>query len=165
MAQQSTIKSMRTVSAFLLLAVTGLITAAVVKIAHDYLLDGAELIGWALVPLALLLGFTLPVTCKARRTNSKECGHWAYGLLFGCRRVAGHWSGKFLFQLGLHRSEAAAATARRSKDSYVMHQPPPPQSKPIKVTVEENALAKCGFWVGLVSGIVGLTQALISLVH
>jgi hypothetical protein len=31
--------------------------------------------------------------------------------------------------------------------------------------VEESVLAKCGFWVGFVSGIVGLTQAIISLVH
>ena len=35
----------------------------------------------------------------------------------------------------------------------------------MKVEVEENALAKCGFWVGLVSGIVGLAEAIVSLVH
>ena len=61
MARQSRIKSMRAVSALLFLAVAGLITAGAVKLRHDYFLSGTELIGWATVPLALLLGFTWPV--------------------------------------------------------------------------------------------------------
>jgi apolipoprotein N-acyltransferase len=156
---------MRVVSTLLFIAVAGLIAAGIVKIRHDYLLNGTELIGWALVSFALLLGFTLPVRCRVKRTNRKACGNWAYGLLFGCRKAAGHWSGKFLFRLGLRRDEITPVTVPKPKGSYAMHQPAPPQSKPVKVTVEENALAKCGFWVGLVSGIVGLTQTIISLVH
>jgi hypothetical protein len=162
MARQSTRKSMTTVSVFLFLAVAGLITAGVFKIRHDYLLNGTELVGWAFVPLAVLLGFTLPVTCGVKRTNSKECGNRTYGLLFGCRQAAGHWSRKFLLRLGLRRDEV---TAHKPKGSYVMNQPAPSRQKSGKDTVEESALAKCGFWVGLTSGIVGLIQAVIALVH
>jgi hypothetical protein len=165
MAQQSTIKSMRAVSALLFLAVAGLITAGVVKIRHDYLLTGAELIGWAFVPLALLLGFTLPVRCRVKRTNRKACGNWAYGLLFGCRKTAGHWSGKFLVRLRLKHDEAKPVERRQSSGNTVVFNQPVPQPKPVKVTVEESALAKCGFWVGFASGIAGISQAIISLVH
>jgi hypothetical protein len=47
----------------------------------------------------------------------------------------------------------------------VVFNQPTSQSKPVKVEVEENTLAKCGFWVGLASGIVGLVQAIVTLVH
>ena len=80
-------------------------------------------------------------------------------------QVAGHWTGKFLVRLGFRRGEAKPVERRQPKGSTVVFNQPAPQSKPIRVTVEESALAKCGFWVGFVSGIVGLTQAIISLVH
>ena len=163
-AQQSTLKSMKALSILLSLAVAGLVTSGIVNIRHDYLLTGTELILWAFVPFALLLGFILPVRCKTLTTNRKACGNWAYGLLFGCRQGAGHWSGKFLFQLGLRRGEVRPV-APNSKGSYTTHQPAPSQSKPMKVTVEESRLAKCGFWVGLVSGIVSIIQAVVSSVH
>jgi hypothetical protein len=166
MARQSTIKSMKALSALLFLAVAGLITAGVVKIRHDYPLTGTELIGWAFIPLALLLGFTLPVRCRVKRTNRKACGNWAYGLLFGCRKAAGHWSGKFLVRLRLKGDEAKSVESRKpSGNTVVFNQPVAQQSKPVKVTVEESALAKCGFWIGLVSGIVGLMQAIVAVVH
>ncbi len=60
MARRSKRQSMKAVSGLLALAVAGLVTVGVVKIRHDYLLTGTELIGWAFVTLALLLGFTLP---------------------------------------------------------------------------------------------------------
>lgn len=165
MARQSTLRSMRAVTGLLFLAVAGLIAAGAVKIRHDYPLAGVELIGWGFVPLALLLGFTLPVTCKVKRTNRKACGRWAYGLLFGCRDVPGHWSGKLLFRLGLRGDEVKPVTARQPKGSYATYQSAPAQSKTPRVTVEESTLAKCGFWIGLVSGVVGLIQAIIAVVH
>ncbi len=165
MARRSKRQSMKAVSGLLALAVAGLVTVGVVKIRHDYLLTGTELIGWAFVPLALLLGFTLPVICRVKRTNRKACGKNAYGLLFGCTEVAGHWTGKFLARLGLRRGQVKPVERRQSSGSTVVLNQPVPQSKPVKVTVEESALAKCGFWVGFVSGIVGITQAIVSLVH
>ena len=99
MARQSRIKSMRTVSALLFFAVVGLIIAGVVKLRHDYFLSGIELIGWATVPLAVLLGFTWPVRCRVKTTSRRACGNWAYGFLFGCTKAAGHWKGKFFVQL------------------------------------------------------------------
>jgi hypothetical protein len=166
MARQSRISSMRTASALLLLAVAGLIAAGVVKLGNDYFLSGAELIGWAIVPLALVLGFTWPVRCRVKTTRRKACGNWAYGFLFGCSQTAGHWTGKFVVRLGLKRQgESKPVGSRRlSANTLALNQPAPP-SRPIRVTVEDGALAKCGFWVGFVSGIVSVVQAIISLMH
>lgn len=166
MARQSRIRSMRTLSGLLLLAAAGLIAAGVVKIRHDYFLTGAGLIGWAIVSLALVLGFTWPVMCKVKTTKRKACGNWAYGFLFGCSQTANHWTGKFVVRLGLKRQgEAKPVGSRRpSANTLVLSQPAPP-SRPIKVTVEDGILAKCGFWVGFASGIVSVVQAIISLAH
>jgi hypothetical protein len=166
MARQSTLKPMRTVSALLLLAVASLIAAGIVKLRHDHVLSGSELIGWAIVPLALTLGFTWPVRCRAKTTKRKACGNWAYGFLLGCPKTPGHWTGKFLAQLGSKRGgEAEPAGRRRSSENTSVFNQAAPQSQPIKVTVEEGALAKFGFWIGFISGIVGVIQTIISLVH
>jgi hypothetical protein len=157
---------MRTVSVLLLLSAVGLIAAGIVKLRHDYVLSGAELMGWAIVPLALTLGFTWPVRCRAKTTKRKACGNWAYGFLFGCTKTPSHWTGKFLAQLGSRREgEVEPAGRRRSSESSAVFNQTAPQSQPVKVTVEEGALAKCGFWIGFVSGIVGIIQAVIPLVH
>lgn len=166
MARQSTLKSMRAVSVLLMLSAAGLIAAGITKLRHDDVLSGAELIGWAIVPLALTLGFTWPVMCRAKTTKRKACGNWAYGFLFGCTKTPRHWTGKFFAQLGSKRGdEAVPAGRRRSSENAVVFNQAAPQSQPIKVTVEEGVLAKCGFWIGLVSGIVGVIQAIIPLVH
>lgn len=151
-------------SVLLVFATAGLISAGVAKIRHDYFLSGAELIGWAIVPLALVLGLTWPVMCKAKTTNRKVCGNWAYGFLFGCTKTAGHFTGKFRAQLGSDHEAKPAGSRRPSGDSQVFKQIAP-HSEPIKVTVEEGVLAKCGFWIGLVSGIVGVIQAIASFAH
>lgn len=165
MAKQSTIKSMRSVSFVLFFAVAGLITAGVVKIRHDDLLIGSELIGWAFVPLALLLGFTMPVRCRVKKTNRKACGNWAYGLLFGCRKTAGHWSDKFLVRFNFKHDEIKPVQSHKIPENTVVFNQPVAQQKTLKVEVEENALAKCGFWIGLASGIVGIIQAIITFAH
>src|ERR1700761_7261005 len=144
---------MRAFSLFLVLASAGLIAAGVVKVRHDYYLSGAELLGWAIVPLALAFGFTWPVMCRAKTTRRKACGNWAYGFLFGCTKTAGHFTGKFRAQLGSNH-EARPAGSRRSSGNSAVFRQPAPHSEPIKVTVEEGLLDKCGFWVGFVSGVV-----------
>ena len=80
----STLGSMRAVSVLLFLTVAGLVSFGIDQMRHWNILTGWELIGWALIPLALLLSFILPVQCKVVRTNGLACGNWAYGLLFGC---------------------------------------------------------------------------------
>jgi len=166
MARHSTLKSMKAVSVLLLLAAAGLITAAVVDLRHDYLLSGFELIGWATVPLALALGFTWPVMCRAKTARSKECRNWAYGFLFGCTKSPRHWRGKFFAQLGSKRGGDAKPVAhRRSSESTAVFNQPAPKSEPVKVAVEESKLAKLGFWVGLVSGVVGVIEAVSTLTH
>jgi hypothetical protein len=164
MARKSTLQSRRAVSILLILAAAGLIAAGVLKVKGDYILSGSELIGWAIVPLALVLGFTWPVMCRAKTTNRKACGNWAYGFLFGCTKTAGHFTGKFRAQLGSNH-EAKPAGSRRPSENRVVFKQPAPHSEPVKVTVEEGILAKCGFWVGFVSGIVGVIQAIISFAH
>ena len=101
----STLKTMRAVSVVLFLAVAGLVYAGVDQMRHWNILTGWQLVGWALIPFALLLSFTLPVRCKVKRTNGLACGHWAYGLLFGCRRTPGHWSEKFRLRLQFPQKE------------------------------------------------------------
>jgi hypothetical protein len=158
MAQQSTLKTMKAISALLVLVVGGLITAGVVNIRHDYLLTGTELIGWAFVPLAILLGFTWPVTCRVKTTKRKACGNWAYGFLFGCNKVAGHWTGKLLVRLGLKGDEAKPVESRKPAGSYALAYQPPPQSKPPKMTVEDTRLTVCASWAGIVAAVVAVIQ-------
>ena len=170
MAQKSTLKSMRAVSWLLLLATAALIATGVAKVRHDYFLSAAELIGWAIVPLALTLGFTWPVTCRAKTTRRKACGNWAYGFLFGCRKTAGHFTGKFRAQLGSKYEAKPAGSRRLPENSAVFHQAAPQpkplkESEPLKVTVEQGLFDKCGFWVGFASGVIAIIQAIVSFVH
>jgi hypothetical protein len=164
MARMSTLQSRRAVSILLIIASAGLIVAGVAKTRHDYFLSGSELIGWAIVPLALVLGLTWPVMCRAKTTNRKACGNWAYGFLFGCTKTAGHFTGKFRAQLGSSHEAKPAGNRRPAEKSEVFKQAAS-HSDPVKVTVEEGILAKCGFWVGFVSGVVGIIQAIASFAH
>lgn len=165
MARRSKIQNRKAISTLLVLAAACLVAVGVTKIDHHYLLAGAQLIGWAFVPLAIVLGFTWPVICKVKTTGRKACGNWAYGLLFGCDKVAGHRTGKFLVRLGLKNDETKPVERRQPSVNTAILNQPVPQSKPVKVTVEESALAKCGFWVGFISGIVGIVQAIVTAVH
>src|ERR1700730_10183268 len=97
----STLKTMRAVSALLFLTVAGLVAIGIDQMRHWNILTGWEIIGWALIPLAVLISFTLPVRCKVVRTNGLACGNWAYGLLFGCPRTASHRWKKFRARLQL----------------------------------------------------------------
>jgi hypothetical protein len=165
MARQSTLKTMKAISALLVLVVAGLITAGVVQLRHDYLLTGTQLIGWAFVPLAILLVFTLPVTCRVKTTGRKACGNWAYGLLLGCGKVAGHRTGKFLVRLGLKGDEAKPVKSRKQASSYGLAYQPPPEPKQQKMAVEDSRLSVCASWAGIVSAVVALIQAIVYLVH
>lgn len=155
---------MRALSGILALVIACLVAAGVAKLRHYYYLTGTEFIGWAFVPFAILAGFTCPVTCKARRTNSKKtCGNWAYGLLFGCYDVAGHWKGKFLARLR-PASEEMRPVARRPAGSVALYQLPP-QSQPIKVTVEDGFRGKCGFWIAAASLVASVIQVIAIFAH
>ncbi|HEV2175392.1 MAG TPA: hypothetical protein VGR71_17585 [Nitrospira sp.] len=153
---------MKAVSALLALAVAGLVTVGVVKIRHDYLLAGTELIGWAFVPLAILLGFTFPARCKVKTGRRKPCKNDSYGFLFGCNRY-GHWKEKFLVRLGW-RGEAKPVERRQPKGSYALAYQPAPQSQPVRVTVEDNGLAKCAAYAGILSFLAGVAQVVIAVI-
>jgi hypothetical protein len=163
MPRQSTLKTMKAISALLALISVGVIAAGVGKLIHDYYLDGARLIGWAFAPLTILLGFTFPTKCKVKKTNRKACGNWAYGFLFGCTKAAGHWTGKILVRLGLKGDEAKPVGSRKPAGSYALAYQSPPQSKPM--TVEDSHLTVCASWAGIVSAVVTVMQAIIYFVH
>lgn len=163
MARQSKRKTMKVLSAFLFLAVTCLVIVAVIKIRRQDFLTGTQLAGWAFVPLAILLGFTWPTICKVKTTRRKPCGNEAYGFLFGCNRTAGHWLNKFLVRLGLRRNAMKEAERRQSTGGYAVMYHVTTESQPIKVTVEDNGLGLCGFWIGVVSAITGIVQVIIAI--
>jgi hypothetical protein len=142
----STLKTMRAVSAVLVLAVAGLVAAGVDQMRHWDILTGWKLVAWALTPLALLLSFTLPVRCKVVRTNGLACGNWAYGLLFGCPKTASHRWKKFRARLQLPQREVKPVGRPRPAGSVALNYQPR-QRQEIKVTVEDGRLGVCGFWV------------------
>jgi hypothetical protein len=100
-ARSSKRSSRRAASVALFLLILSLGAVAVAKIKQDQVPIGIQWAAWAFLPLALLLGFTLPVRCRVRTTRGTACGNQAYGLLFGCSNAAGHWFGKFRARLGI----------------------------------------------------------------
>jgi hypothetical protein len=162
----STLKTMRALSVVLFLAVAGLVAAGVDQMRHWDILTGWRLIAWALVPLAILLGFTLPVRCKVKRTNREACGNWAYGLLFGCTKTAGHWTEKFRVRLRFPQREVKPVERRPATGTYALnHQPSQRAQQQLKVTVEGGILSICGFWVSVVSMIAAVIPVIALFAH
>ena len=158
MARQSKRQNRRALSAFLLLVVIVSIAAGVAKLRQHEVMPALQVIAWAFLPLALLLGFTWPTTCRVKTTRRKPCGNPAYGFLFGCGKTPGHWRYKFLYRLGLNREVIKPLEPPRRNGNYaVMHQDTP-QTPPIRVTVEDSGLSVCGFWVGVVSMVAAVIQ-------
>jgi hypothetical protein len=161
----STLKTMRAVSAVLFLVVAGLVAGGVDEMRHSDILTGWELIGWAFVPLALLLSFTLPVRCKVVRTNGLACGKWAYGLLFGCPSVASHRWKKFRARLQLPQREVEPVGRPRPAGSVALNYQPTRQRQDIKVTVEDGRLGVGGFWVSVVAMIAAVIPVIAYFAH
>ena len=150
MARSSKRRNRGAASAFFFLLALALGTVAVAKIRQDETLIGAQWAAWAFLPLALLLGFTLPVRCRVRTTRGTACGNQAYGLLFGCSNAAGHRFGKFRARLGIGKdiSEQPPVGNRTA----VMYQPAP-GPRTMKIHIEDSALTRCGSWATLVSAV------------
>jgi hypothetical protein len=49
---------------------------------------------------------------------------------------------------------------RQPAGDYAMMYQISPRDQPIKVTVEDNGLGICGFWVGVVSAVAGIIQVI-----
>ena len=161
----STLKTMRAVSTVLILTVAGLVAVGIDQMRHWDILTGIELLAWAVVPLAILLGFTLPVMCKVKRTNGLACRNWAYGLLFGCFRTPGHWREKFGARLQLPHKEVKPVERRQPTGSYALNYQPTRQRQDIKVTVEDGRLGVCGFWVSVVAMIAAVIPVVAYFTH
>ena len=161
----STLKAMKAGSVILFLIVAGLVAVGVDQMRHWDILTGTETIALAFIPLAFLLGITLPVRCKVRRTNGLACGHWAYGLLFGCFRTAGHWHEKFAARLRFPHKEVKPVERRQPKGGYALNYQPTRQRQEIKVTVADGRLGVCGFWVSVVSMVAAVIPVIVLFVH
>jgi hypothetical protein len=161
MARQSRKQRMKGLSWLLCLAVVGLVTGGVVQVRQGDILSGAELIGWAFIPLALLLGFTWPTRCRVETSRHTACRNDAYGFLFGCRGY-GHWKEKLLIRIGLRRGEARPLQSRQPAAAQVFMSQPLPQSQPVKVIVEDNLRSRCAFWIALVSMAAGIVQTVLA---
>jgi hypothetical protein len=158
----STLGTMRAVSAVLFLIAAGLVAGGIRQ--NDFL-TGTKLIAWAFVPLAILLGFTIPVRCKVKRTNRQACGNWAYGLLFGCTKAAGHWTEKFRVRLRFPQREVKPVERRQPSGSYALNYQPTRQPQQVKVTVEDGTLGVCGFWVSVASLIAAVIPLIVLFAH
>lgn len=158
MAKSSTRKNMRASSALFLLLIAVSVIVALVKVKQDDFLTGTQFAAWACLPLALLLGFTLPVRCRVRTTRGTACGNAAYGLLFGCSSTASHRWGKFRARLGIGKDISEQTPVGRR--SAVMYQPAQgPQT--VRLTIEDSALTKCGSWATLASTVIAVIGILI----
>ena len=162
---KSTLATMRALSVILFLTVALLVVVGIDQMRHWNILTGWELIGWALIPLAILLGFTLPVPCKVVRTNGLACGNWAYGLLFGRGKVASHRWKKFRARLQLPQREVKPVGRPKPAGSVALNYQPTRQRQEIKVTVEDGRLGVCGFWVSVVSMIAAVIPVITYFAH
>jgi hypothetical protein len=159
MARQSKRQNRRALSGFLLLLVIVSVAAGIAKLRQHELVPGVQTVAWGFLPLALLLGFTWPTTCRVKTTRRKPCGNAAYGFLFGCGQTPSHWWYKFLYRLGLNPREVIKPLEppQQTSNYAVMHQDTP-QTQTVKVTVEDSGLSVCGFWVGVVSAVAAVIQ-------
>jgi hypothetical protein len=133
---------------------------AAVKVRQDEILTAARSAAWAFLPLALLLGFTLPVRCRVRTTRGTACGNDAYGLLFGCSNAAGHWIGKFRARLGIGKDiSEQPPVGKRSEVAY--QAAPSPQT--MRVTIEDSSLTRCGVWATLVSTVATIAGVIVTI--
>ena len=136
--------------------------AAVAEVRRHEVLIGVQLGAWAFLPLALILGFTLPVQCRVMTTRNTACGNEAYGFLFGCNKAAGHAFNKF--RARLHLQSNASTPIRHAKtpaSSAAMYQLAP-GPEPLRVTIVDTAFSRCGVWAGIVSAIAGVAGVIIT---
>lgn len=166
MTRPSKRKNRRAASAILFLLAAGSIAVAVAKVRQHEVLIGVQFGAWAFLPLALLLGFTLPVRCRVKTTRGTACGNEAYGLLFGCNVVAGHWLEKFRARMQLQSNAGnPVQTARRARPTStqtLMYQIAP-GPEPLRVTIEDTVLSRCGIWAGIVSAGTAVLGVIITL--
>lgn len=168
MARPSRRSSRRAASATLFLLAAGSILVAVAKVRQHEDLVGLQVGTWAFLPLALLLGFTLPVRCRVKTTRGTACGNEAYGLIFGCNNAAGHWLDKFRARLHLQSgSENPVQPRQRARPAagYAVMYEVAPEAKPLRVTIEDNALSRCGIWAGIVSAVAAVVGVILTLAH
>jgi hypothetical protein len=156
---------MKAMSVVLTAVVAVLVAIGVNDMRHWDILSGWKLIAWALIPLATVLVFTLPVKCKVERTNGQACGNWAYGLLFGCVRTAGHWHEKFAARLRLPQKEVKPVQRRQPTVTTALNYQPTRQRQDIRVTVADGRLGVCGFWVSVISMIAAVIPVIVLVAH
>jgi len=162
MSRTSRRRSRRAASAALLLLALGLMAMAVTKVRHNEIFAGLQLGAWSFLPLALLLGFTLPVQCRVMTTRGTACGNEAYGLLFGCNKTAGHAFNKFRARLHLQSNAATPIQHAKPTPSLAVMYHVAPESTPLRVTIDDTVLSRCGVWAGIVSAVATIAGVILT---
>lgn len=162
MARRSKRKAMRDLSFLLFVAIVCLMAVVVVKLRHGDLVAASQFAGWMLALLAVLLGFVWPTRCKVKTARRKACKNDAYGFLFGCNRF-GHFWDKFRVRIGLNREAVHEIAHSGATNSVVSLMPAVSEQKPVRVTVENDAMGIWGFWIGVISAVTGIMQVVIAL--
>jgi hypothetical protein len=155
-------KRRRAASALLFLLTAGLIALAVSKARQHEILTGLQLAAWSFLPLALLLGFTLPVQCRVMTTRGTACGNEAYGLLFGCNKAAGHAFNKFRARMHLQSNATTPVQHARPTASLAVSYQIAPGPEPLRVTIDDTALSRCGVWAGIVSAVAAVAAVILT---
>jgi len=124
---------------------------------------GIKVLSGVLVILALLMGFILPVRCKAATIKEKPCRRWAYGVLFRCRDIPGHRFGKFAARF---KSKEGSLGPINSTNQGRFYSRSAGDSEPqtISVTVEDSGIGTCTFWFGLISTVAGVAAVALPLI-
>lgn len=162
MSRTSRRKNRRAASAGLFLLAAGLIALAVARVRQHEIFTGLQLGAWSFLPLALLLGFTLPVQCRVMTTRGTACGNEAYGLLFGCNKAAGHAFNKFRARLHLQSNAATPIQHAKPTANLAVSYQIAPGSKPLRVTIDDTALSRCGVWAGIVSAVAAVAGVILT---
>lgn len=160
MTQASKRHEMTTLAVWLFLIGMALVVWAVLSIHDKHAHTGHVLIAWALIFVSPIPLFIWPTECRVINTRGKACTQTTFGFLFGCSRYY-HWWPKFFARLGYRRSTLKQAYQHPpTGNTTVMHQAAP-ESKPVKVRVEDSVLTVCGTWAGIISAAVGIVGLIV----
>lgn len=135
---------------------------AVTKVRHHEVLAGLQFGAWSFLPLALVLGFTLPVQCRVMTTRGTACGNEAYGLLFGCNKAAGHALNKVRARLHMQSYAATPIQHAKHTERLAMMYHIAPGSQPLRVTIDDTTLSRCGIWAGIVSAFAAVVAVILT---
>jgi len=141
-----------------------LMGAAIAALRHRDFRAALILAGVACFFLSVLLTATWHTKCRVKTSRGKPCKYDAYGFVFGCSQY--HFWDKFWARFGVREREPISREGPRGQQAVSFAMSPPvaqPGARPIRVTIEEGAMDKCGFWINVSAAVLGLAQVAIGI--